>query len=274
MKSTYYSAAWTDSGCLLSCEHEHETLVEAASCIPCARGYVVGIENGVMRSLRTEDESEVQSVIHSRKKPAPYTTAPAAASAEQGSRDSGYAVMTRIRVVDHWTWATWMCFETSAQAVAHARKGDKVVPFASEEWAALRQRKWAVQQTDTAPPIHMNAARGTLPSRVDGEPLVEFVLRFLTPYCLDDAEPVSDVKHGSVDPAGPLPINSQQDDRVISESDEQTSIIETPIDMVRLVLTRLSESEISELERMHGKDIRVLLKALRNQSHTVVKRRH
>jgi hypothetical protein len=63
MKSTYYSAAWTDSGCLLSCGHEHETLVEAASCIPCARGYVVGIENGVMRSLRTEEESEFQSVI-------------------------------------------------------------------------------------------------------------------------------------------------------------------------------------------------------------------
>jgi hypothetical protein len=260
MSSIYYSAAWIDSGCLLACGHEHETLMEAASCIPCAGGYVVGIENGVMCSLSTEEETEFQSDIrnHPSSKPAPYTVP--AASAEQASRDSGYAVMTRIRVVDHWTWATWMCFETYAQAVAHARKGDKVVRFSSEEWAALRQQKWAEQpqQTDAAPAIHMNAARETLPSRVEGETLVEFVLRLLS----------------ALDPAGPIPIEGQQDDRLTSESDEQTSVIKTPIDMVRMVLTRLSESEISELERMHGEDIRAVLKALRNQSQTVAKRCH
>jgi hypothetical protein len=223
MKSTYYSAAWTDSGCLLGCGHEHETLVEAASCIPCAGGFVVGIENGVVRSLRTEEEeSEFQSVIHSSKKPAPYTTAPAAASAEQGSRDSGYAVMTRIRVVDHWTWAAWMCFKTYAQAVAHARRGDKVVRFASEEWAGLKQQNLGEQpqQTDTAPPIHTNSARETLPSRLDGELFVEYVLRLLSAYGVDYAEPISDVQLGSVDPAEPLPIEGQQDDCLISESDK------------------------------------------------------
>ena len=55
MKSIYYSAAWTDSGWLLGCGHDHETIIEAASCIPCAEGYVVCIENGVMRSLKTEE---------------------------------------------------------------------------------------------------------------------------------------------------------------------------------------------------------------------------
>jgi hypothetical protein len=71
-----YSAAWIDSGCLLGCGHEHETLMEAASCIPCAGGYVVGIEGGVMRSLSTEEEAEFQSVIrnHPSSKPAPYTS--------------------------------------------------------------------------------------------------------------------------------------------------------------------------------------------------------
>jgi hypothetical protein len=213
MRSTYYSAAWTDSGCLLDCGHEHETLADAASCIPSAGGYVVGIESGVMRSLRTEEESEFQSVIrgHSTTKPAPYTTVLAAAS-EKASSDPGYAVINQIRVVDHWTWATGMCFETYAQAVAHARKGDKVVRFSSEEWLALRQRKWAEQpqQTDTAPPIHTNSARETLLSRLDGEPLGEYVLRLLS----------------ALDPAEPLPIKSQKDSSLTSESDKQTSMIE------------------------------------------------
>jgi hypothetical protein len=42
----HYSAAWTDSGFLLGCAHEHETIAEADSCIPCAGGYVVAVERG------------------------------------------------------------------------------------------------------------------------------------------------------------------------------------------------------------------------------------
>ena len=210
-----------------------------------------------MRSLRTEEESEVQSVIHSRKKPAPYTTAPAAASAEQGSRDSGYAVMTRIRVVDHWTWATWMCFETSAQAVAHARKGDKVVRFASEEWAALKQQKWETQppQSDAVSLIRVNVARESLPSRVEGELLIEVVLRLLN----------------ALDPAGLLPIEGQEDDRLTSGPDKQTSNIETPTFVARLILSRLNESEIRKLEILSGTDLLTFLNVLRNRSHAIVK---
>jgi len=58
----HYSAAWTDSGFFLGCSHEHETIVEADSCISCAGGYVVGIENGVMRCLTGEEEAEFQRV--------------------------------------------------------------------------------------------------------------------------------------------------------------------------------------------------------------------
>jgi len=58
-----YSAAWTECGCFLSCWHEHKTVVEAASCIPCAGGYVVGVENGDMRSLTAEEESEFQCAV-------------------------------------------------------------------------------------------------------------------------------------------------------------------------------------------------------------------
>ena len=58
--SMYYFAAWTDSGFLLGCSQEHMTVAEAASCILCAGGYVVGVENGAMRSLTAEEESEFQ----------------------------------------------------------------------------------------------------------------------------------------------------------------------------------------------------------------------
>jgi hypothetical protein len=63
MTSIYYSAAWTECGCLISCWHEHETVAEAASCIPCAGGYVVAVENGSTRSLTAEEESESQCAV-------------------------------------------------------------------------------------------------------------------------------------------------------------------------------------------------------------------
>jgi hypothetical protein len=114
MKSIYYSAAWTECGCFISCSHEHGTVVEANSCISCAGGYVVGVENGVMRSLTAEEEEEFQRVHNAPRtdKPAPDTTVQV--SAEDVSSDPRYAVMTPIWVVDHWTWATWMCFDDAA----------------------------------------------------------------------------------------------------------------------------------------------------------------
>lgn len=63
MTSIYYSAAWTECGRLINCWHEHDTVVEAASCIPCAGGYVVAVENGAMRSLTAAEESEFQGAI-------------------------------------------------------------------------------------------------------------------------------------------------------------------------------------------------------------------
>src|SRR5208283_1707362 len=137
--SMFYSAAWTDSGFLLGCSHEHETIVGADCCIPCAGGYVVGVENGVMRSLTAEEEAEFQRAHYAPRteRPPLDDTIRAARAAENDSR---YAIMTRIRVGDHWTWTTWMCFETYAEAAAQARKHNKVVRFGSPEWVALRQQ--------------------------------------------------------------------------------------------------------------------------------------
>jgi hypothetical protein len=237
MSSLYYCAAWTDSGFLLGCSHQHKTVAEAASCIPCAGGYVVGIENGVMRSLTAEEEAEFQCVVHSPCANSPVVQTTLAAPAEAAVSDSGYAVMTRIRVGDRWTWTTWMCFETHAEAAAHVRDGNKVVRFRSPEWAALRQ------QTEAAAPIVIDVPRESIPRRGEGETLVEFVLRFLSAYSFaQHTEPISDVKHGLID-----------------------------TDMIDLVLSRLSESETSELERMYAEDKHALLEALGNRFRTVLK---
>jgi hypothetical protein len=237
MKSIYYSAAWTDSGFLLGCSHEHKTIVEADSCIPCAGGYVVGVENGAMRSLTAEEEAEFQRVHYAPRTDEPPLDATQAAPAEAAVSDPGYAVMIRIRVGDRWTWTTWMRFETYAEAAAHAREGNKVVRFRSPEWAALRQ------QTEAASPLVINAPRESIPPRGEGETFVEFVLRLLDAFGLNQhAEAISDVKLGLIN-----------------------------TDMIDLVLSRLSESETSELERMYAEDNHALVEVLGNRLRTVLK---
>lgn len=232
----YYSAAWTDSEFLLGCSHEHETIVEAASCIPCAGGYVVGVENGAIRSLTTEEESEFQCAVPSHSTDNPAVEPTPAASGEAAASDSGYTVMTRVRVGDRWSWTTWMRFETYGEATAHAREGNKVVRFRSPEWAALRQ------QTEAGAPVVTNAPRESLPAQGEVETLLEFVLRFLSAYGLPQhAEPISDVKHGLIN-----------------------------TDMIDLVLSRLSESETSELERMYAEDKHALEEVLGNRFRTVL----
>jgi hypothetical protein len=226
----FYSAAWTECGCLISCWHEHKTVLEAASCIPCAGGYVVGVENGVMRSLTAEEKYESQCALpsHSTDNPAVETTP--AAPVEAAVSDPGFAVMIRIRVGDRWTWTTWMRFGTYVEATAHAPEGNKVVRFRSPEWAALRQ------QAEAASPVAINAPRESPPPRAEGETLLEFVLRFLSAYgFVQPPEPISDLKHDL-----------------------------TNTDIIDSVLSPLAELETCELERIDAEDEQALLEALGN----------
>src|SRR5208282_2734158 len=247
----YYFAAWTDSRFLLGCSHEHETIREADPCIPCAGGYVVAVENGVMRSLTAAEEAEWQRVHY-----VPRTNNPAVPD-EEVADDPRYAVMIRIRVVDRWTWTTWMCFETYAEAVAHARKNNKVVRFRSAEYVALRK------QTEPASPLVIKAPRESIPPLSKGETLLEFVNRFLSAYGLDqNAEHISDAKPASVDALSHIPIQIQDDGSFPCELPNQSSMIETSTFFARLILSRLSESEIGKLGRMCDDDIAALLKLL------------
>jgi hypothetical protein len=63
MSSLYYFAAWTDSGCLLGCDHQHQTVTSATFCIANAGGYVVAVENGSLRELDDAEEEEYQRVL-------------------------------------------------------------------------------------------------------------------------------------------------------------------------------------------------------------------
>jgi hypothetical protein len=64
MNKVYYFAAWTDSHCLLGCFHEHSTVLSAAACISTAGGYVVAVENGVLRALTDKEEDEFQEAMY------------------------------------------------------------------------------------------------------------------------------------------------------------------------------------------------------------------
>lgn len=100
----FYSAAWTNFGWFSSCEHSHETIGDANSCpsIQCAGSYVVGVEDGVMRSLTDEEEAEFQLVRYGHridKPPLDILATPAEAVVSR----SRYTIMTRIRLVIVWT---------------------------------------------------------------------------------------------------------------------------------------------------------------------------
>lgn len=233
MTQIYYSAAWTDSGFLFGCSHEHGSIVEAASCIPCAGGYVVGIENGAIRALTAQEEVEFQYAVSGHYADNPAVGTAPTAPAEAAVSDPGYALMVRIRVVDHWTWTTWMRFGTYAEAAAHAGEGNKVVRFRSPEWTALRHYR------EPASPIVTKAPRKTAPQQGEGETLLEFALRFLSAYGFPQhSEPISDVTNSL--------LNDEMD----------------------LSLSRPGEPEIRELERMYAKDRYALLEALGNRSLT------
>jgi hypothetical protein len=62
--SLYYFAAWTDSHCLLGCEHEHETVISAVACCIPAGAYVIAVENGHLRELNEKEELEFQYAMY------------------------------------------------------------------------------------------------------------------------------------------------------------------------------------------------------------------
>jgi hypothetical protein len=228
MNSIYYFAAWTDSGFLLGCDHEHQTVSEAAGCISSAGGYVIAVENRVLRALTNDEEAEFQRTP--RNSPAP---------AVLQYDESRYAVMVRVRFVDGWGWTTWMRDDTYEQAAAHARKGNRIVPFGSAECNTLLQSR--------EPALAAPAPQGSRPSRCEGETLVEFVSR-VAPSPLDQRDVT---------------------DREITLSVRSQSLRPT---LVEVVLAQIYKWEVKVLEAIFNLLVPVRIDALRTRLRKAIER--
>jgi len=246
MTSLYYFAAWTDSGCLLGCSHEHGTVGGAVACFSCAGGYVVAVENGVLRALTAEEESQFQLAIS-----AAYRDRP---TAFHYDTTSGYTVMIPVRFADRWAWTTWMRCDTYEQAVANARTGDKIVPFGSTEWTNLRRGG------EPALPVPAVEPRAHRLHRYTGECLVEFVHRFLDDYGFGQQATLSDSSLNSNVVPG------------VRHYDMQRVTLVLLLDFIDLVLDWLNRWEVSELERMHAKQVPVWLETLRDRARRTLER--
>ena len=64
MSPLYYFAAWTDSGCLLGCDHQHVSVISAVACVASAGGYVVAVDEGQLRELSPKEEIEFQFAMY------------------------------------------------------------------------------------------------------------------------------------------------------------------------------------------------------------------
>ena len=179
---------------------------------------------------------------------------------------SGYAVMVRVRLVDRWVWTTWMRYDTYEQATADKRRGDKIVPFGSAEWTALRY------SGEPSLPPHTNPHR-TSQHRRNGETLVEFVFRFLSEYGFDQRPTHSPNAGARVRPAGFEDLGSHPGCISGTTFDKQIVVIKTLADVVQRVRSWPGESEIRELERIQTTGVLVWSEALRNRFHEVPKQK-
>jgi hypothetical protein len=63
MVQLHYVAAWTESGCLLGCNHAHKTVTSAVACINTAGGFVVAVETS-FRELTPAEQEEFRNAMY------------------------------------------------------------------------------------------------------------------------------------------------------------------------------------------------------------------
>jgi hypothetical protein len=64
MPSLFYFAAWDDSDSLVGCDHHHETIVSAVACCAAAGAYVIAVEEGCLRELNANEETQFQQAMY------------------------------------------------------------------------------------------------------------------------------------------------------------------------------------------------------------------
>jgi len=242
MTSICYSAVWTDSGFLLSCWHEHPTIREAAECINYAGAYVLATENGALRALTVDEEAEFQRAIYAPRIDEPTLDAIRAAEERYRNDGTGYAVMVRIKVVDHYQWATWMTYGTYGEAAAHAGTAHRIVAFGSPRWVELKKHTEPVLTNEEHKEFKRSICAANRPTRREGETLVGYVSRLLEAYGV--SEPTLTGEENGYSHAARKPVHVRI------------------YDFVGFVLNWLNRWETRELERMHAPQVPVWLEAL------------
>lgn len=66
MGKRQFVAVYTDSGCLLGCEHKHQNVTTAAACISQPGGYVVAVRRRKYLPLTEAEEAEFQQAMFGR----------------------------------------------------------------------------------------------------------------------------------------------------------------------------------------------------------------
>jgi hypothetical protein len=222
---------------------------EAVACISCAGSYVIAVENGVLRALTPQEEAQFQHASSSFN--AIKSAVDPIRIAEEQYRSDGarYAVMTRIKVVDHYNWTTRMTYGTYGEAAAHAGTTDRIVVFGSPVWVALKRYSEPVRKDEDPKEFPRSASAANNPRRA-GETLVEYLSRFLERYGVGQPGEKGNDGHSQVTQK-PLP---SQDS-----------------DFVDFVLNWLNEWDTKELERMYALQVSARLETLRQRARSALR---
>jgi len=66
MGQRHFVAVYTDSGCILSCDHKHQNITTAAACISQPGGYLVAVRRRKYLPLTETEEAEFQRAMFGR----------------------------------------------------------------------------------------------------------------------------------------------------------------------------------------------------------------
>ena len=76
MGKRYFVAAYTDSGCLIACDHKHPNVSTATACISQAGGYVVAARRGKFLALTESEEAQFEVAMYGHAEPRQPAKAP------------------------------------------------------------------------------------------------------------------------------------------------------------------------------------------------------
>jgi hypothetical protein len=206
--------------------------------------YVIAVETGVLRALTPEEEAQSQCASSSPRAVKPAVDAIRVAEEQYRNDGARYAVMTRIKVVDYYSWTTRMTYGTYGEAAAHAGTTDRIVVFGSPVWVALKRYTEPVRNDEEPKEFRRSSSAANSPRR-PGETLVEYLSRFLEGYGVGQLAEKGNDGHSQV---------------------TQMLLPAQESDFVDFVLNWLNEWDTKELERMYALQVSARLETLRQRA--------